>query len=58
MGSFRSVAVNGLKIPSGFAPLTIDTALASADLLVIEGRQSFDFERSKIKAKDQANNEI
>lgn len=55
MGSFRSVGVNGLRSLKGFASLTIDTALASADLLVIEGQQAFNFQRSKIGAKHQAN---
>ena len=45
MDSFRSgYAVNGLRSLTGFAPLTIDTALASAHLLVVEGYQAFDFE--------------
>lgn len=40
-------------IPSGFAPLTFDTALASAHLPGIEGRNAFDHERSKTRSSDR-----
>lgn len=53
MDSFRSVKVNGLTIPSGFASLTIDIALASAHLLGIEGWKAFDLEKTKIKGNEQ-----